>query len=72
MRGLKIRGGLTRGRGVSKSVRLLWVKTVHRCASIHNAMSNLTKVLHKTSEQHTELRQSRIKRDNDDLTKIIN
>lgn len=72
MRGLKSRGGLTRGRGVSESVRLLWVKTMHRCASIHNAMSNLTKVLHKTSEQHTELGQSRIKRDNDDLMKIIN
>ena len=72
MRGLKSRGGLTRGRGVSESVRLLWVKTMHRCASVHNAMSNLTEVLHKTSEQHTELGQSRIKRDNDDLMKISN
>ena len=72
MRGLKSRGGLTRGRSVSESVRLLWVKTMHRCASVHNATSNLTKVLHKTSEQHTELGQSRIKRDNDDMIKISN
>ena len=58
MRELKSCGGLTWGQGVSESVRLLWVKTMHHCASVHNAMSNLTKVLHKTSEQHTELGQS--------------
>ena len=45
---------------------------MHRCASVHNAMSNLTKVLHKTSEQYTELGQSRIEKDNDDLMKISN
>ena len=72
MRGLEIRGGLTHGRGVSESARLLWVKTIHFCGSLHNAISNLTKVLHKTSEQHTELGQSRIKRDNDDLMKSSN
>ena len=72
MRALKSRGGLTHGRGVSESVRLMWVKTMHRCASVHNAMSDLTGLLHKTSEQHTELGQSRIKRDNADLQKIIN
>ena len=71
MRALKSRGGLTHGRGVSESVRLLWVKTMHRCASVDNAMSDLTGLLHKTSEQHTELGQSRIKRDNADLQKII-
>lgn len=63
---LKSRGGLTHGQGVSESVRLL-----HRCASVHNAMSDLTGLLHKTSEQHTELEQSQIKRDNADLLKII-
>ena len=42
MRTIKSRGGLTRGRGVTESVRVMWVNSMHRCASVHNAMSNLT------------------------------
>ena len=44
---------------------------MHRCADIHNGMSNLTSLLHKTSEQHVELGVSRINRDNADLQKVI-
>ena len=71
MRALKSRGGLSRGRGVSESVRLLWVNSMHRCAGIHNAMCSLTGEDRKTSEQHIELGSSRILRDNEDLNKII-
>ena len=46
MRSFKSRGGLTRGRGVTESVRLIWLKTMHRCAEIHNSMSSLIKRLH--------------------------
>ena len=42
MRPLKSRGGLTTGRGVTESVRLLWVRSMHRCADIHNGIFNLT------------------------------
>ena len=42
MRTIKSRGGLTRGRDVTESVRVMWVNSMHRCASVHNAMSNLT------------------------------
>ena len=55
MRSLKSRGGLTRGRGVTESVRILWTNSMHRCASVHNAMSNLTGMQQKSSEQHVEL-----------------
>ena len=41
MRSLKSRGGMTRGGGVNESVRM-WINSMHRCAGIHNAMSNLT------------------------------
>ena len=71
MRSLKSRGGLTRGRGVTESVRLIWLKTMHRCAEIHNSMSSLTKLLHVSSEQDVELGASRKRRDNIDLQKII-
>ena len=33
MRSLKSRGGLTRGRGLTESVRLTWVYTMHQCAT---------------------------------------
>ena len=71
MRALKSRGGLSRGRGVTESVRLLWVNSMHRCAGIHNAMCSLTGEDRKSSEQHVELGSSRILRDNLDLDKII-
>ena len=71
MRSLKSRGGITRGRGITESVLILWVSSMHRCAGIHNAMGNLTGQRHRTSEQHIDLGASRIKRDNSDLKKLI-
>jgi hypothetical protein len=71
MRSLKSRGGITRGRGITESVRLLWVSSMHRCAGLHNAMSNLTGQKHRTSEQHIELGATRVGRDNTDLEKLI-
>lgn len=71
MRSLKSRGGLTRGRGMSESVRDLWVSSMHRCSSVYDAMGDLTEHRHQTSEQHVELRESRLKRDNDDCNKLI-
>ena len=68
MRTLKSRGGLSRGRGMSDSVIVMWIYSMHRLAGIHNAMSNLTGQIHQTSEQHVELRESRINRDTMDLT----
>ena len=71
MRSLKSRGGLTGGRGMSPSVRALWVHSMHSCGSIHNAMTATTQHYHKTSEQHKELGKSRCQRDFDDLQKMV-
>ena len=70
MRSIKSRGGLTQGRGFTETVRLMWVHSAHMCGEIHNAMSTLTNHQHQTSEQHIELRASRLKRDNSDLMKV--
>ena len=70
MRSLKSRGGLIHGRGMTDSVVLTWVHTMHVCASMHDAMTTLTGNTHKTSNQHVELGKSRMKRDNDDLEKV--
>ena len=70
MKSLKSRGGLTRGRGMTDSVRHQWVHSMHRCASVHNAMNVLTGLGTKTNEQHIELSSSRCKRDYDDMAKL--
>ncbi len=63
MRSIKSRGGLTRGRGVTETVRLQWIYSMHKCAGVHDAMTATTKLKHKTSEQHIELGTSRGKHD---------
>ena len=70
MRTLKSRGGLTRGRGMSEAVNLTWIHSMHACAGVHSAMTNLTMNQHKTSDQHVDLGNSRINRDNEDLKKL--
>ena len=71
MRSLKSRGGLTRGRGMTESVRHQWVHSMHRCASVHSAMTTLTDLSTNTSDQHAELGVSRCKRDAQDIEKLI-
>ena len=70
MRSIESRGGQTRGRGVTDTVPLTWIHSMHACANVHNPMTELTNLQHKTSEQHTELAKNRIKRDNADFKKI--
>ena len=72
MRSIKSRGGLTRGRGMTESVRLCWVYSMHKCAAIHHSMTELTKCYHKTSDQHVELGGSRCLRDFNDVQKMVN
>ena len=56
IRSIKSRvGGLTRGRGVTETVRLQWIYSMHKGAGVHDAMTSMTNVKHKTSEQHMEL-----------------
>ncbi|KAK6175983.1 hypothetical protein SNE40_014355 [Patella caerulea] len=68
---LKGRGGLTHGRGLTESVRHMWIYTMHHFAQFHDAMTSLTGKRHKSSEQHTEFGESRRARDTCDLTKLI-
>jgi len=39
MKSLKSQGGLTHGRGMSESVQLTWLKTMHKCATMHSAIA---------------------------------
>jgi hypothetical protein len=72
MKALKGRGGLTRGRGVTESVRTTWVSTVHKSAAIHSALAELTDLQYIHEDmQHPELGKTRAKRDFNDLNKIL-
>ena len=68
---MKSRGGLTCGRGVTEFERNLWICSMHRYAGIHITSGDLTSQLHRTSEQHFELKGSRVRRDNADLQKHL-
>ena len=70
VRSIKSRGSLTQGRGFTDSVRLIWVHSAHTCGEVHNAMTTLTNHQHQTREQHIELGEARLKRDNNDLIKV--
>ena len=41
----------------------MWVLTLNYSASMHDAMTNLTGIVTKSSEQHTDFHASRRKRD---------
>ena len=71
MRSLKSRGGLTRGKGFTPSVRALWLQSMHAYSAMHNALSEVTRHHHATSDQHEEMGKSRLSRDYHDLMKIL-
>ena len=71
MKSLKSRGGLTRGRGMTESQRLVWLQAMPACAEVNMAMQELTGVDHATSEQHKDVGKSRQDRDQRDTTTIV-
>ena len=56
MRSIKTTGGLTRGRGMTETQRLVWLLSAKACSEINLAMQNLTALNFTTSEQHNEVR----------------
>ena len=70
MRSLKSRGGLTRGRGFTETVRHLWVLSLNFSAAVHNSMTSLSGSIVTSSEQHVELGFSRKARDFADFKKV--
>ena len=72
MKPVKGKSGLTHGRGISESVRTTWVKTVHKCATVHTAMLTLTDLVQSADEVHHEdSSKSKAKRDFTDTTKLL-
>ena len=55
--------GLTRDWVINEAVRTMLICCSHRSAGVHEAMTNLTGIRHRTREQHIELRASKQLRD---------
>ena len=66
MLSVKGRGGLTRGRAMTETVRSLWINTAHHMADIDMAMSSFLGTNSSDSE-HVEVGKSRVLRDNRDM-----
>ena len=71
MRSLKTTGGLTRGRGMTETQRLVWCLSRPICAEVNDAMQQLTSVKYATSEQHKDLSKARQARDIADTNKLV-
>ena len=71
MRSLKTNGGLTRGRGMSESERLVWLLSMPACAEINSSMQLVTGVAFSTSEQHKDTSNTRQNRDHQDTRKLL-
>ena len=66
MRSIKTRGGLTRGRGMTESVRNMWALNLNSCAAMHESMMELTGLIVNSSEQHIDVTEARRRRDVED------
>ena len=70
MQTIKLRGGLTGGRGMTESVRHLWALSLLQMASVHDGTIQLSGLLPKSSEQYEEIGKSRTIQDYKDCPKF--
>jgi len=59
MRSLKTTVGFTRGRGMTKSQRTLWLLSMPACAKMNKSMQEFSDMNYAISEQHQEVSVSR-------------
>lgn len=71
MRALKSTGGVSRGRGWTDSVRLVWVMSRPVCIDINLQIQKLTGVHFSTSLQHKEASKASIARDEREVAAMV-
>jgi len=59
------------GQGLTESVRMTWINTMHSCADVHIAVTKLTQTEYTSTDQHREMGTTREKRDRSDMSKIL-
>jgi len=72
MRSVMSRGGLTHGPGMTESVRLLWVSSMHKCGTVYSALNDLVKASQSSDDnEHADMGPSQVRRDTVDLNTIV-
>ena len=71
MRSMKASGGLTRGRGMIETQRLVWLMAHPVCAEVNNAIQQSIGAQYNTSEQHKDLTTARQVKDMTDLCVLL-
>jgi len=71
MRSIKTVGGLTPGRGLTDNAFAKWISSMPQCSVISDSLEKFSGITPTFSEQHKELRDSRIDRDKYDMKKIV-
>ena len=72
MRLFKVSGGMTRGRGITGSTMACFVNILPQCIPICDYLQSVVGVSFSSSEQHKDLRPSRLACDTNDLNPFIN
>lgn len=68
---MKTIGGLTHGRGLSESVLTKWTLGMTSVHNVCQEIEDFCGVLFDTTDQHVDMRESRIQRDSVDLAKLM-
>ena len=71
MKSMKMEGGLSRGRSTQESVLCKWVYGMHSMNAICDELEKFNGISLDTGEQHVDARDSRIKRDDEDVLKLL-
>ncbi|CAG9820707.1 unnamed protein product [Phaedon cochleariae] len=72
MRTMKSIGGLTHGRGITDSVLTKWTLGMTFLHNVCDVIEDFCGIFSGTTEQHVDMRRSRILRDSKDTEKLIN
>ena len=70
MQSMKTSGGLTRGRGMGKVQRTIWLLLSPACTAVIEAIQNLTGIRYESSDQHKETTNARHVKDYKDIVTI--
>ncbi|GBN80136.1 hypothetical protein AVEN_133765-1 [Araneus ventricosus] len=71
MKTMESSGGLTRGRGITESVLMRWTLGMIHLHNVCEKVEKYCNITSVTSEQHVDMRPSRIARDNEDVEKLM-
>ncbi|KYM96907.1 hypothetical protein ALC62_12417 [Cyphomyrmex costatus] len=70
MRAMKTRGGLTQGRGMSDSSIASWTLGMLSLVTVCEEIEAFASIMSETTEQHVDMRPTRVTRDNADVEKL--